>query len=249
MTLAGTMAGALDPVSFARGLGFEPEPWQSKLLRSHAKRMLVRCCRQSGKTTTTSVKALHVAMHNPGRDVLIISPSQRQSDELLRRCGSLYRSVGEQPRLKRDNTSEMGLGNGSRIVSLPGSEGTVRGFAAVKLIVIDEASRVDEDLLASVLPMSASDGQIMILSTPFGKRGFFYDLHQDESNGYERHAVSVYESAQYGPERIAEVKAALGSFVFASDYEIAFGDTQSQLFSTESIRAAFSPGIAPLELI
>lgn len=245
--LAKSLAAALDPVVFARGTGFAPEAWQSRLLRSTAKRALIRCCRQAGKTQTTSLKALHTALYNPGRDVLIVSPTQRQSDEMLHRVAALYKGMSEQPRLKRDNTSEMGLSNGARVVSLPGSEGGIRGFSAVKLLILDEASRIEDDVFASVLPMVASDGAIMVLSTPWGKRGFFYELHQEPANGWERHKVTVYESAQYTPERIAEVRAALGSFTFASDYECEFGDTDSQLFSTASVRAAFAPGIVPLD--
>ncbi|WP_454115699.1 terminase large subunit domain-containing protein [Microbacterium lacticum] len=248
MALAGDLATALDPVSFASGLGFEAEPWESRLMRSRAARALVLCARQVGKTQTVSFRALHTALYNAGRDVLIVSPTQRQSDEMLLRVSSLYRAMREAPRLRRDNTSEMGLSNGSRIVSLPGSEGGIRGFSRVKLLVLDEASRIPDDVFASVLPMVASDGMILALSTPWGRRGWFYELHEDATNGWERHKVTVYESAQYSPQRIAEVRKALGSFVFASDYECVFGDTETQLFGTEAVRAAFSSTVRPLEL-
>lgn len=248
MSLAVSLAEALDPVVFARGQGFAPEPWQERLLRSQASRALVLCSRQVGKTTTTGYRALHAALFNPGRDVLIVSPTQRQSDEMLHRVSALYRGMAEAPRLRRDNSSEMGLSNGSRVVSLPGSEGGIRGFAGVKLLILDEASRIEDDVFASVLPMVASDGQIVALSTPWGRRGWFYELHEAVANGWERHKVTVFESAQYSPERIAEVRASLGSFAFASDYLCEFGDTDSQLFSTESVRAAFVPGVQPLEV-
>ncbi len=67
------------------------------------------------------------------------------------------------------------LENGSRIVSLPGTEGTVRGFSGVALLIVDEASRVDDALYHAVRPMLAvSHGKLVLLSTPWGKRGFFY---------------------------------------------------------------------------
>lgn len=248
MTLALSMAAALDPVVFAREQRFDAEEWQERLLRTQVARALVLCSRQVGKTTTTGFKALHTALHYPGRDVLIVSPTQRQSDEMLHRVSALYRALDGAPRLKRDNASEMGLANGSRVVSLPGSEGGIRGFAGVKLLILDEASRIDDDVFASVLPMVGSDGQIVALSTPWGRRGWFYQLHEDPVNGWERHKVTVFESAQYSEERIAEVRASLGSFTFSSDYLCEFGDTDSQLFSTESVRAAFVPGIQPLEV-
>jgi hypothetical protein len=50
--------------------------------------------------------------------------------------------------------------NGSRIIGLPGSEETIRGFSAVSLLLVDEASRVPDDLYMAV----------RLMSTPCGKR-------------------------------------------------------------------------------
>ncbi|WP_169747627.1 terminase large subunit domain-containing protein [Demequina iriomotensis] len=241
------LAAALDPVRFAAGLGFEAERWQARLVRSRARRVLVACARQVGKTTTTSLKALHVAVYEPGSLVLIISPSQRQSDEMLLRVKALYRALG-QAKPSRDSGSELVLENGSRIVSLPGTEGTSRGFAGAKLIVLDEAARVPDDIFASVLPMVASDGAIWALSTPWGRRGWFFEGFESREATWEKHRVTVYESAQYDDVRIAEVRAALGGFVFASDYECVFGDTDTQLFGSELVRAAFTSAVKELVL-
>lgn len=247
MSMGRVLAEALDPVAFARGRGFVAEAWQAGLLRTVAPRVVVPCSRQVGKTQTTSFKALHTALNQAGRDVLIISPSQRQSVEMLLRVKSVYRGMRTAAKLTKDNDAEMGLANGSRIVSLPGTEGTVRGFANVRLLVIDEAARVDDDVFASVLPMVGSDGQILALSTPWGQRGWFYELCEDApGNGWEKYRVTVYDSAQWTPARIAEVRASVGRFVFASDYEAVFQDTDDQLFTTEDVRRAFTPGLRPL---
>jgi hypothetical protein len=40
-----------------------------------------------------------------------------------------------------------------RVISLSGNEKTVRGLASVDLIIIDEAARVDDELLAATRPM------------------------------------------------------------------------------------------------
>lgn len=245
--LADDLAAALDPVTFARGFGFAAEPWQAALMRSAAARALVLCARQVGKSTTVGYRALHRAVFKPGALVLIVSPTQRQSDEQLGRVTTLYRGMGEQPRPSKSNSAELALANGSRIVSLPGSEGGIRGFAGVDLLILDEAARVDDDVFASCLPMVASAGQIVALSTPWGRRGWFFERHDDVTSGWERHKVTCYESEQYSPARIGEVRDALGSFVFASDYECVFGDTETQLFGTEAVRAAFSRAVAPLE--
>ncbi len=75
-----------------------------------------------------------------------------------------------------DNAISLAFGNGSRLVGLPGNESTVRGFSAVSLLLVDEAARVSEDLYLAVRPMLAvTDGAMWLMSTPFGKRGFFWE--------------------------------------------------------------------------
>ncbi len=65
-SLAADLARALDPVALADGVGMVTDPWQAEVLRSDHPRLLLNCCRQSGKSTTTATKAVHVAMYEPG---------------------------------------------------------------------------------------------------------------------------------------------------------------------------------------
>ncbi len=244
--LADDLAAGLDPVVFARRLGFVAEPWQERLLRSTARRLLVTCARQVGKSTCAALKVLHLATYEPGSLCLIFSAFQRQSDELLKKVRSFAKALEGGPP-ERDSGSEVVLANGSRIVALPGLESSTRGFSAARLLILDEAAYASDGLLAAALPMVASTGQFMVMSTPNGRQGFFYALHEDGANGYERHKITAYESAQYNAARIAEVKASLGSFTFSSDYECSFTDTDTQLFGSALVRAAFAP-IETLEI-
>ena len=84
--MATDLAGGVDPVLFARRAGFTPDPWQADVLRSNHHRMLLNCSRQSGKSTTTAIVALHQAVYTPGSLVLLLSPGLRQSAELFRNC-------------------------------------------------------------------------------------------------------------------------------------------------------------------
>src|SRR6266508_3512763 len=80
------LAHALDPVRFAREmLVFEPDDWQRRALRWSGRQLLLNCARQSGKSVTAAVLALHRALYHPKSLVLLVSPSQRQSSELFRK--------------------------------------------------------------------------------------------------------------------------------------------------------------------
>ena len=78
---------ASDPVEFARErLGFEPDEAQAAVLRSGARRLVLNCTRQWGKSTLTAAKAVHRAWTEAGSTVLVTSPSERQSAELVRKA-------------------------------------------------------------------------------------------------------------------------------------------------------------------
>ena len=89
----------------------------------------------------------------------MVSPSARQSGEFLRKAAGFARRLGIRPKGDGDNEISLEFPNGSRIVGLPGSEATIRGFSAVSLLLVDEAARVSDELYLAIRPMLAvSDG-------------------------------------------------------------------------------------------
>jgi hypothetical protein len=148
--------GALE---FARTqLGFEPDE-QAGVLASTAKRGILNCTRQWGKSTVAAIKALHRGFSALGSLVIVASPTERQSAEFLRKATELVLRLGVRPRGDGKNSTSLLLPNGSRIIGLPGEEGTIRGFSAVSLLVIDEAARVQDTVYKALRPMLAvADG-------------------------------------------------------------------------------------------
>src|SRR5215831_16179849 len=165
-----------DPGRIFRAAGMEPDPWQRDLLCSAAARLLVLCTRQAGKSETAAALALHTALLQPKALVLLLSPSERQSGELAMKVNNFYEALGKPIAPTKWTALQLHLANGSRIIALPESEKTIRGYSGAALLVVDEAARVSDGLYFSVRPMlSVSKGRLLALSTPFGKRGFFYE--------------------------------------------------------------------------
>ncbi|MDP8947381.1 MAG: terminase family protein, partial [Actinomycetota bacterium] len=182
-----------DRVEFARSVGLEPDHWQERSLHSDAARVLLNVARQAGKSTTAAVIGLHRALYHPGALVLILAPSERQAKETFGKVAESYRTLGHV--IPADSYRKLGieLANGSRIEALPGTEKTVRGFSGVDLLIVDEASRVDEGLYYAIRPMLAvSGGRLIMLSTPFGKRGVFFE-EWTGGEGWERYEVPAGE--------------------------------------------------------
>ena len=167
--MATDLARALDPSLIGLDVGLVLDPWQSKLLRDQPDRTLLLCSRQSGKTTVSALLGLSVALQGSAALVIIVSPSQRQSAEMLRTIAGFHSKLKGAPELRSESILRAELANGSRILALPGTEKTIRGYAGADLVIIDEAARVEDDLIAAVRPMLAtSNGKLIALTTPAG---------------------------------------------------------------------------------
>jgi hypothetical protein len=235
-----------DRVEFANSIGIVPDSWQAKLLCSEAPRVLLNCARQSGKSTMAGVVALHRALTVPGSLALILAPAERQAKELFSKIAEAYRTLGHL--IPADSYRKLGmeLTNGSRIEALPGTEKTVRSFSGVDLLIVDEAARIADELYFAVRPMLAvSGGRLMMLSTPFGKRGVFYE-EWTGGEGWERYTVTASECPRIPPEFLEEERKTLGPWWFAQEYECRFMDTVDQVFQTDVIDGAITEEVAPL---
>jgi hypothetical protein len=239
---------ALDPAQFAIDiLGMTPDPWQADVLRWTGKRLILNCSRQTGKSTIASILALHRALYYPGSLILLISPSMRQSSELFRKVSDFLQMGAKKPQLIEDNKLSFALENGSRVISLPSSEPTVRGFSGASLIIEDEASRVDDALYFAIRPMLAvTGGRIILMSTPFGKRGHFYDEWFNGGWSWERICIRAEDCARISREFLEEERNSLGEWWYRQEYCCEFMDTTDQIFLSEHVQKALSDEIKPL---
>lgn len=239
------LAMRLDPVQMAYAASMEPDPWQARFLRSRSSRVLLNCSRQVGKSTTTGTLSIHTAFYNPGSLILLLSPSMRQSQELFRKCLDVYRALDRPISPQAENALSLELDNGSRIVSLPGKEGTIRGMSGVRLLVIDEASRVPDALYMSVRPMLAvSGGRLVLLSSPFGTRGFFYEAWKQRAN-WDYYQIPATECPRISSEFLAEEKQNMGEWWFQQEYMCQFLDAQGSAFRSEDIDRIICEGVEP----
>jgi len=239
---------ALDPVAFAKdALGFAPDPWQAGVLRWSGKRLIMNCARQTGKSTTAGVLGLHTALYYPRSLVLLVSPSLRQSGELFRKVSGFMGVLEQRPKLVEDNKLACKLENGSRIVSLPSTEATVRGFSAPDLVIEDEAARVSDELYAAIRPMLAvSAGKLILMSTPFGKRGHYWEAWDQGGDRWTRIKVTAEECPRISDEFLAEEREAMPAFWYDQEYGCEFLEDQLAVFRYDDIMAMLETDEPPL---
>jgi phage terminase large subunit len=224
--------------------GMSPDAWQGQLLHSTAARILLLCSRQAGKSTAAAALALRVALLTPRSLVLLCSPSLRQSGELFRKVVDLFNALSRPVAVTTASSLRLELANGSRIISLPAQEETIRGYSGVSLLVIDEAARVADALYRSVRPMLAvSQGRIVALSTPFGKRGWFYEEWQGPG-AWERYRVPAVAVPRIRPEFLEQEHASLGEAWFRQEYGCDF-TMRAGLVYPELADCVVEPGDLP----
>ena len=246
--LASDLARALDPVRLAEQAGITPDDWQADVLRSAAARVLLLCSRQAGKSTITSILAVHVAVYEPGSLVLLLSPTLRQSGELFKKAAAVYGAIGRPVPPESASRLQLELENGSRIVSLPGKEGTIRGYSGVRLLAIDEAAWVPDDLYLAVRPMLAvSGGRLVTLSTPHGTRGWFYNAWRSDEP-WERYEVPATSCPRIAPEFLEEERRTMGDWWFSAEYMCQFLDAQTQPFGREDVERCFREEVCAWQL-
>jgi hypothetical protein len=239
------LPGVLD---FVRDrLGFFPDARQMEILESTASQGILNCSRQWGKSTVSAAKALYRAFTLPGCLVLVASPGERQSAEWMRKARGMALRLGFGLRGDGDNKISLLLPNGSRIVGLPGMDGTVRGFSAVSMLLIDEASRVEDSIYKALRPMLAvSDGDLWLMSTPYGRRGFFYEAWEHGGGDWFRVHGPATECPRIRREFLEKERSLMGALAFRQEYLGEFVDSGTSLFERGLVEAALDDSVVPL---
>ena len=240
---------ATNPVAFAAACGIERlDKWQKQLLTTSATRIILNCARQTGKSTITALMALRVALYEGPALCLVLSPSERQSAEFFRKLVELYRRLPDQAPLLSESETRGRFANGSRIIALPGSSATIRGFSAAKLIAIDEAARVDDELFPSIKPMlvSSKGGRLVLLSTPAARAGSFFDIWTKGGPHWLKIKVTAEQSSVVNREVLEEDRQEMPPWRFKAEYMAEFVDDDATLFPSSLLDQLVRDDIRPL---
>ena len=233
-----------NPLRFAKEiLGFQPDEPQARILREalQFKQIMLNCSRPWGKSTVVAVLALYWLLMNRGATVLVVGPVQKQAGETVGKVRFFLKKLGIRTRGDRANPGAAVLPNGSRIIALPAVEASVRGFSAVGLLIIEEASGVPDEACLALLPcLSVSDGDLIVLSTPKGKRGFFYREMTEERPDVLRHTGPVTECGRVS-ERVLVVEKSRGDEYFRQEYLCEFVEDGKYLFNEGLVKKMGNP--------
>lgn len=219
-----------------------PDRFQQELVDATDPAILALAFRGQGKTSAVATKLLHIGLFEPGRTSAIFSPTDRQSAIALSRVKTYYSQLGGAfGDVRRQSETKFTLANNSEVWSLPGGNpDMVRGLQGLRCAVIDEAARTSEELYAAVLPMLASDGQIVAITTHKSRAAWFAREWRGEGEEEWRRIEGKIENSPRCASKIAAAKRRLTPRQFLLEYQHQMGAGDDGLYPAELIDAAMS---------
>ena len=85
-----------------------------------------------------------------------------------------------------------------------------------------------------------------LMSTPYGKRGFFYEAWQYGGDDWFRVSVKATDCPRIGKDFLEEERRTMGVEWFEQEYRCAFIDNGIAMFGRDLAEAAVDDGIEPL---
>lgn len=248
-TMANDLRMALDPVCWAESLGLTLDSWQRDFVRSDARQIIAACGRQTGKSLACSLVASHTTTFEPGALVVLVAPSLRQSQLLISEVRDLLRRSGAVS-VDAESTTRLQLGNGSKVVSVPGSGDTIRGISGVRLLICDEAAFIDPGVFQAVLPMLAANprGRLILASSPNGRGGFFSDMWHDGGDAWQRFHVRSEDCPRIDQSFLERQRLALTLAQYRQEYLASFEDSAGAVFSGDDLAKMHAEAVIGWEL-
>jgi len=222
------------------------DEWQEEVLGTSGN-ICLRSGRQVGKSTIIARKAALYALRHPLTTVMVVASVERQALLLFEKILSeIYDEDKTQIRKGKDKPTKhkITLKNGSKIYSLPtGLSGYgIRGYT-IDLLIADEAAFIPEEVWTAITPMLAvTQGDIILLSTPFGKEGYFYRAFNDKT--FTSFHVSSEDCPRIDPVFLKNEKTRMTEIQYAQEYLGEFVDELLSFFSEELIRSCIEVGVS-----
>lgn len=236
---------SLDPrARLRRWIGHEPDDWQVEAFTTRAPEVALRVGRQSGKTSALAARAVE-ELHIPETLTLCIAPAERQARIISREISRQLQRTDLV--ITRATMTELEIANGARVIALPSTSDTIRGYPSVSVLIIDEAAFLkaeggdDEALISGVLPMLTTQGQVFFSSTPAGRNNYFARLFLDAKpdDGIHRIVVKGTDIPRLA-DKIERLRRTLSPTKFRQEIEVELLADGTSYFDLSMIEQATS---------
>lgn len=213
------------------------EKWQEDcfqaVIQNYGKWIIVKSRRQVGKSALLKALLLYSSLKNKGAVSILCSPVISQSRKIFEEVVKMASNL-----VAQSNASLLSVTfiNGSKIEFVSAEQGSsIRGKTVKNggLLVVDEAAFVSDDFFYGVLVPTTNvyKASIIMTSSPFVKKGFFYELFSSPNENTLTFDWCNYDTSKYlSKETLEMYKNSLPRRIFQTEYMGEFADGDSYIF-------------------
>ncbi len=211
------------------------DPWQErlKLLKGN---IVIVSGRQSGKSAGVSILAGDEAMNIPNSFILIGAYVIEQAQWIFRKIHDYILAMQPKQIKGKVTLNFLELKNGSKIYCRPIGDtgGGMRSFTAT-MVILDETAMIPDRAWEAIEPViSITKGRVILLSTPQGKKGFFYRATKNKD--YTLIHVSARDCPRHSKAFLDRKQAEMSPVAFATEYLGEFIDDYNRKFTEEWVK-------------
>lgn len=143
--------------------------------------------RQLGLSTLTAAYAVWLAMFRKDKSILIIATKLAVAQNFIKKVKIALTGIPKWmwiTEITAKNTQAIEFSNGSQIKAVPTSDDAGRS-EALSLLIVDEAAfiRNFDELWKGLYPTLSTGGRAILVSTPNGTGGQYYDIYHGARQG------------------------------------------------------------------
>jgi len=204
------------------------------------KYMILNWSRQCGKSTFAEIACIE-SLCKVGKFSAYITPSYKHGQKVY---AELMKYLEPLKIIKKSNASDLRIESifGTVLQFFSGEAPTsIRGNTISDILIIDEAAYFPdilsngEDIWYNVIQPTTKVRckKVIMISTPAGKRGFFFNFYNKALNGKDGYFCmtrTIYDDKLASEEYIKDMKESTPSKFFAQEYECIFLDSSLTFF-------------------
>jgi len=221
-------------------------PFQREMIENmkNNRQNIFMAARQLGKTTCASIYLLWFAIFNPSKTIAILANKQSTAVSIVDDIKKGYEMLPAwmKPGVKKYDQLELKFENESRIFARATSEDAIRG-ESVSLLFCDEFAFVPENIAeqfwVSNYPTLSTGGNIVVVSTPNGTAGKFYQLWKSATSRENKTWKAMKITWDRHPDRDEAWKESqiqsIGKVKFAQEYACSFTGSSYTLIDGETL--------------
>lgn len=204
------------------------------------KYMILNWSRQCGKSTFAEIACIE-SLCKVGKFSAYITPSYKHGQKVY---AELMKYLEPLKIVKKSNASDLRIESifGTVLQFFSGEAPTsIRGNTISDILIIDEAAYFPdilsngEDIWYNVIQPTTKVRckKVIMISTPAGKRGFFFNFYNKALNGKDGYFCmtrTIYDDKLASEEYIKDMKESTPSKFFAQEYECIFLDSSLTFF-------------------